>query len=206
MAKKRRKRTRHPPIDPAARGPRPKPKSTRKDPRVPVRRPVRLQSDDGRLAGETRDIGGGGTFVKTDDVLEVGAEVVLKMQLEADAAPVLVRGLVVRAVTDGPDRGMAIAFQSEGLHPDRETIASFVREQDLDIRTERLEAAKREFLEKVRAFEAERARFERRARAEPGDVVLQDELRQAKREYLRKLQHTEARRRDLEAELARERA
>jgi len=208
---KRRKRTLHPPIESSSgrkKKKRAKKKSKRKGPRVPVRRPVKVRADNGRVSGETRDIGWGGMFVKTNDVLEVGAEVDLKVQLEADAEAVIVRGLVVRANPEGPDSGMAIAFQTEGVDPDRDEIASFVREQDLEIKTERLEAAKQEFLEKVRTFEEEKGLFEREARTEgdqpTDDLTLKDEVRRAKREYLVKLQDTEARGRELEAELERE--
>ncbi|MFC1609405.1 PilZ domain-containing protein [Myxococcota bacterium] len=185
----------------------------RKAPRVSVRRRVEGEFEDARVFGFTKDIGWGGMFLRTADVLEEDTEVDLRVQLQPDTPPVTVHGRVVRAVTDSPERGMAIAFHTEGKEPERQFIASFVREMELQLKLEKFEQAKRKFLGEVRGFQEDKVALERQRLAFADQEIkqsqdshaLREELRDLKRSYHEKLEQAEERRRQAETDLTRER-
>jgi hypothetical protein len=183
----------------------------RRAPRVAVRRRVEGQFADARVFGFTRDIGWAGMFLRTADVLPEGTEVDLQVQLHPDTPPVTVQGRVVRAIREPPESGMAISFDTEGREQERQFIASFVREMELQLKLEQLDEAKRKFLGEVRAFQEDKIALERQRLAFADEELnssreahaLREELRQLKRSYLDKVQQADERRRESEAQLDR---
>lgn len=73
----------------------------------------------------TTNIGGGGLFVRMEDVLEVGSEVSIKFTLPGDKQPIMTEGKVAW-IGKEPDRGVGIQFVN--LSPqDSARLNSFVR-------------------------------------------------------------------------------
>ena len=185
----------------------------RRGTRVPIRRHVESAQAGTRLSGLTKDVSCGGMFLATADILPIGAEVDLKLQLHGGSPPTIIRGRVVRTCATGPDRGMALAFQTQGSPIERQFIASFVRETEYQLKLDQLEAAKREFLGEVRAFQEEKIAVEIQRLATADEKLkqsreahaLSEERRQLRTEHDQGEQALEAHRRALELDAERAR-
>jgi len=110
--------------------PTPSDKERRHEPRAPIELKVEYKRLNAFFADFTRNIGRGGTFIRTKKPLEIGTEFVFKLQVPALEAPLELRGRVQWLVRPGDARhgqevGMGIGFVYDS-EADRERVEAIV--------------------------------------------------------------------------------
>ena len=82
----------------------------RRGKRMPCSFVVSYRSDEGFVSEFTEDIGEGGTFIRTDDIFEVGTEVECRLKPPGYLMGLKLKGRVAWVKKSGRDKGMGVEF------------------------------------------------------------------------------------------------
>ncbi len=215
--RKRRHRTQISPIDSdfepgeetAPRNTQGKKKSRRRSPRLSVKKGVKVAhvndaDANQEILGVTSNLGTGGLFVQTHELLPVGTVVLLRISLEENEELISIRSRVIRAA-EAPVRGMAVVFDTGEPDLDHRMIEKYVRTHASRLAQEApMTAPPAEMPGKL--VDDEKTIVSGAPVALPSETtsshVVLDEVRKTKQQYIERLRALESRRRNADTELA----